>query len=209
MRQSLRGTNKSSRWKSGRCWCCSTAGPACFERAWCRGASASRKRPARNSKRIRCLATSRLSAGMPQKDADRAGAHRGPRALEEGREEATWLVPLVDLESGAERNDTLCRLGVAWEERDDERVRNLATAAVAKIRQQANVGVMGDAFADEMFCRAGGGGDGGAARRSQCPPGKLRFRPSASIRGDCRSRFCRVAGRAPARIELQYHRQYA
>ncbi len=33
-------------------------------------------------------------------------------------------------------------------------MRNLSTAAVAKVRQQASVGVMGDAFADETFCRA-------------------------------------------------------
>src|SRR6202000_264913 len=44
-------------------------------------------------------------------------------------------------------------LAQAWEDGDEERMRNLATAAVAKIRQQANVGVMGDAFADELFCR--------------------------------------------------------
>ena len=41
-------------------------------------------------------------------------------------------------------------LALAWEDRDEDRVRNLRTSAVAKVRQQANVGVMGDAFADEV-----------------------------------------------------------
>ncbi len=45
-------------------------------------------------------------------------------------------------------------LALAWEDRDEDRVRNLSTSAIAKVRQQANVGVMGDAFADEAFCRA-------------------------------------------------------
>ncbi len=72
---------------------------------------------------------------------------------------------------------TSCRLGLAWEEREDERVKNLSTSAVAKIRQQANVGVMGDAFADEMFCRAVVAAM--AARREiAMSAGKLRFRPT-------------------------------
>ncbi|HXA35170.1 MAG TPA: maltose alpha-D-glucosyltransferase [Steroidobacteraceae bacterium] len=66
----------------------------------------------------------------------------------------TWLVALLDLEGGGEHTGYFMPLALAWEERDEERVRNLSTAAVAKVRQQANVGVMGDAFADEMFCRS-------------------------------------------------------
>ena len=67
----------------------------------------------------------------------------------------TWLMAMVDLETGsAERMSYFMPLALAWEDRDEERLRNLSTAAVAKIRQQADVGVMGDAFADEQFCRA-------------------------------------------------------
>ncbi len=69
-------------------------------------------------------------------------------------EKLTWLAALLDLEGGGEHASYFMPLALAWEERDEERVRNLSTAAVAKIRQQANVGVMGDAFADEMFCRS-------------------------------------------------------
>jgi maltose alpha-D-glucosyltransferase/alpha-amylase len=77
-------------------------------------------------------------------------------------------------------------LALAWEERDEDRVRNLGTAAVAKIRQQANVGLMGDAFADEAFCRAivvamSKKKDVATAQ------GKLQFRPTAA--------FARLAGK--------------
>jgi maltose alpha-D-glucosyltransferase/alpha-amylase len=67
----------------------------------------------------------------------------------------TWLLAMVDLDTAAaEKMSYFLPLALAWEERDEERVRNLSTAAVAKIRQQADVGVMGDAFADTAFCRA-------------------------------------------------------
>ena len=97
----------------------------------------------------------------------------------------TWLVALLDLESGAERTSYFMPLALAWEERDEERVRNLSTAAVAKIRQQANVGVMGDAFADELFCRSIVAAM--AARKEiAMAQGKLQFRPTAA--------FARLAG---------------
>src|SRR5258708_36964965 len=71
-------------------------------------------------------------------------------------------------------------LALAWEERDEERVRNLSTAAVAKIRQQANVGVMGDAFADEMFCRTVVAAM--AARKEiATSQGKPQFRPTTAF----------------------------
>ena len=71
-------------------------------------------------------------------------------------------------------------LALAWEERDEERVRNLATAAVAKIRQQANVGVMGDAFADDMFCRAMVAAMA-ANKEIATSQGKLKFRPTTAF----------------------------
>jgi maltose alpha-D-glucosyltransferase/alpha-amylase len=71
-------------------------------------------------------------------------------------------------------------LALAWEERDEERVRSLSTAAVAKIRQQAEVGVMGDAFADPSFCRAV---VHAMATRREIPStqGKFVFRPTAAF----------------------------
>ena len=98
----------------------------------------------------------------------------------------SWLMALLDLESGGEHAGYFMPLALAWEDRDEERVRNLSTAAVAKVRQQANVGVMGDAFADEMFCRAV---VAGMAARREIPMsrGKLRFRPTGA--------FARLAGK--------------
>jgi len=43
-------------------------------------------------------------------------------------------------------------LSLAWEV-DEDHVRALAPLTVARVRQQANVGVLGDAIADEGFCR--------------------------------------------------------
>jgi len=43
-------------------------------------------------------------------------------------------------------------LALGWEE-DEEHVRSLSAATVARVRQQANVGVLADAMADEAFCR--------------------------------------------------------
>src|SRR5450631_879938 len=98
----------------------------------------------------------------------------------------SWLVALLDLESAGERSSYFMPLALAWEERDEERVRNLSTSAIAKIRQQANVGVMGDAFADEAFCRAF---VVAIAKRRNIPTahGKLEFRPTAA--------FAKLAGK--------------
>ena len=97
----------------------------------------------------------------------------------------SWLVALIELDGTEPRANYFLPLGLAWEERDDERVKNLSTSAVAKIRQQANVGVMGDAFADELFCRAVVAAMA-AGREIPMSAGKLRFRPTAA--------FAQIAG---------------
>ncbi len=94
----------------------------------------------------------------------------------------TWLLAMVDLDTAAagERMSYFLPLAIAWEERDEERLRNLSTAAVAKIRQQADVGVMGDAFADQSFCRAV---VHAMATRREIPStqGKFVFRPTVAF----------------------------
>jgi maltose alpha-D-glucosyltransferase / alpha-amylase len=93
----------------------------------------------------------------------------------------SWLMALLELDDEEEtRTSYFVPLALAWEEGDDERVRNLAPSAVAKIRQQSNVGVIGDAFADEDFCRAVLAAM--AARREiTMSHGKLLFRPTAEF----------------------------
>jgi maltose alpha-D-glucosyltransferase/alpha-amylase len=107
----------------------------------------------------------------------------------------TWLLAMVDLDTAAagERMSYFLPLALAWEERDEERVRNLATAAVAKIRQQADVGVMGDAFADASFCRAV---VQAMATRREVPSaqGKFVFRATAA--------FADLAGRDYATLNV-------
>ena len=92
-----------------------------------------------------------------------------------------WVMALLEFGATDEPSSYFLPLALAWEDRDDEeRLRNLTTAAVAKIRQQANVGVMGDAFADEVFCRAIVSSM--AKRRDiATAQGKLQFRPTAAF----------------------------
>ena len=60
----------------------------------------------------------------------------------------SWLMLVLDVHDAA----YFLPLALAWEE-DEEHVRSLAQVTVARVRQQANVGVAGDAIADEAFCR--------------------------------------------------------
>ena len=65
--------------------------------------------------------------------------------------DASWLVTLVE----AKEARYFMPLTLGWEdETDDERLRLLQPATIARVRQQAAVGVLADAFADERFIRA-------------------------------------------------------
>jgi len=66
----------------------------------------------------------------------------------------SWMLPLVDLDGPAEASTYFVPLALAWEDRDEEKLKTLMPGAVAKVHQQAEVGVMADAFCDESFCRA-------------------------------------------------------
>lgn len=65
-----------------------------------------------------------------------------------------WMLPLLDLDGPPEQATYFMPLAIAWEDREEERIKSLERAAIAKVRQQATVGLMGDAFFDEAFCRA-------------------------------------------------------
>ncbi|TAK46450.1 MAG: maltose alpha-D-glucosyltransferase [Betaproteobacteria bacterium] len=96
-----------------------------------------------------------------------------------------WLLTLLELEGPAEPATYFVPLALAWEERDEELMRALAPAMVAKVRQQASVGVMGDAFADAAFCRALVEAIG-AGRKLTTAQGELHFAPTPE--------FARLAG---------------
>jgi maltose alpha-D-glucosyltransferase/alpha-amylase len=97
------------------------------------------------------------------------------------RGEESWLLPLLNVSGEALEARYFLPLALSWEERDEERTARLAPHAVARVRQQAQVGVMADAFADPVFCRAllqemAAGGELKSAR------GTLRFKPTAAFR---------------------------
>ncbi len=96
-----------------------------------------------------------------------------------GKTQLSWLVTLLDLEGAGERASYFMPLALAWEERDEERVRNLSTAALAKIRQQANVGRDGRRLCGRGVLPRDRGGDGGAqgdrhVRKASCDSARPR-----------------------------------
>jgi maltose alpha-D-glucosyltransferase/alpha-amylase len=109
----------------------------------------------------------------------------------------SWVMALLDVGTPADDASWyFMPLALAWEDRDEDRIRNLGTAAVAKIRQQANVGLMGDAFADEAFCRAL------VVAMSKkkdvaTTQGKLQFRPTAAFAQLAGSDFANLPAARP------------
>jgi maltose alpha-D-glucosyltransferase/alpha-amylase len=72
--------------------------------------------------------------------------------LADGKQE--WLMALAEAHSSTGMARYFVPLAIAFEDDDEERTRQLGAAAVAKVRQQAKVGLLADAMADEAFCRA-------------------------------------------------------
>jgi maltose alpha-D-glucosyltransferase / alpha-amylase len=60
----------------------------------------------------------------------------------------SWLITILRVGAAS----YFVPLALGWEE-DEDHVRALAAVTVARVRQQANVGVLADAIADEGFCR--------------------------------------------------------
>ena len=94
----------------------------------------------------------------------------------------SWMLPHIVLEGSDDPVSYFVPLALAWEDSDEELIRTMAPGAVAKVRQQANVGVMADAFYDETFCRAIIEAIG---QRTELPTahGRLLFRPTAAFAG--------------------------
>ncbi|MEO7938848.1 MAG: maltose alpha-D-glucosyltransferase [Burkholderiaceae bacterium] len=90
---------------------------------------------------------------------------------------AAWLLPIVSLNGPAADARYFVPLALAWEEEDAARVQAIGFATVAKVRQQAQVGLMGDAYFDPAFATA----LVAAMRKGldlDTAHGQLRFRPS-------------------------------
>ena len=104
-----------------------------------------------------------------------------------------WLMALFELEGLPEPSTYFVPLAMAWEDRDEERYRILSISAIARIRQQAQIGVMGDAFGDERFCRAVVAAIG-EGRELPMSAGQLRFTPTTA--------FAEIAGGDLAQIPV-------
>jgi maltose alpha-D-glucosyltransferase/alpha-amylase len=71
-----------------------------------------------------------------------------------GRERSLeqWLVTLFAIESRTETHLYFIPLAIAIEDGEESRWKKLQPAAIARVRQQATVGVLADACTDEKFC---------------------------------------------------------
>jgi maltose alpha-D-glucosyltransferase/alpha-amylase len=92
-----------------------------------------------------------------------------------------WLLALFRTESGdSDASTYFLPLTRMWENEAEDRWRRLAPVTMAKVRQQAQVGVLGDAFGDEQFCRAVVAAIG-AGKELRCAHGALRFSPTKAF----------------------------
>ncbi|MBK7261990.1 MAG: maltose alpha-D-glucosyltransferase [Rubrivivax sp.] len=108
-------------------------------------------------------------------------------ADESGDDGKPWMLALVDAHvAPAERADKtdavryFVPLTLSFEDHDEERTRVLAGVAVTKVRQQAEIGVIADAMADEAFCRMLIGAIG-KGRSLRSDGGNLRFTPGSGF----------------------------
>jgi maltose alpha-D-glucosyltransferase/alpha-amylase len=104
----------------------------------------------------------------------------------------SWLLTLADAQGPAEAVRYFLPLALAWEDTEDKRLRHLQAGALAKVRQQAAVGIMADAVGDLAYCEALVDAIG-AGREVRAGDGVVRFVPAAA--------FARVAGALPRPFE--------
>ncbi len=93
---------------------------------------------------------------------------------------SNWLLPILQLDGPSEVSSYFTPLALAWEEQDEEGLHRLSHAALAKVRQQANVGVMGDAYFDQAFSHALVAAIGNSLALTTAN-GQLRFKPTAAF----------------------------
>jgi len=78
------------------------------------------------------------------------------------RRDRSWLFAIVDAVAGSEAPSAppapssetyFLPLSLIWGDIDEPQVRTLGSAVIAKVRQQAQIGVVADSIVDETFCR--------------------------------------------------------
>jgi maltose alpha-D-glucosyltransferase / alpha-amylase len=95
---------------------------------------------------------------------------------------SSWLIALLQVETASGQSVYFLPMALAWGDSDDVQIRALGTATLARVRQQSQVGVLADAFADEAFCRALVEAIG-AGNVAVCTHGKLHFTPTTAYAG--------------------------
>ena len=108
--------------------------------------------------------------------------------------ERSWLLTLARVERASGETETyFLPLTLVWEDRDEALLRALSAFTIAKARQQAQVGVLADAFGDENFVRelvaATGGGHRAAGGARQ-----VAFQADGRVRADRGRRRRRASG---------------
>jgi maltose alpha-D-glucosyltransferase/alpha-amylase len=117
---------------------------------WRSGAATKLRQQLEESVLPKFLATQRWFAGKGA-PIDRARlSEYGPWESGKGR----WLMSLMDVESRGETTRYFLPLTIVFEDAEETRWAKLQPAAVARVRQQATVGVLADAVADDEFCRS-------------------------------------------------------
>lgn len=96
-----------------------------------------------------------------------------------GSDQSSWLMALLKVDTESAQSTYFLPMALAWGDSDDEQVRALAPATLARVRQQSQVGVLADAFADEAFCRSLVGSIISGSE-VVCAHGKLRFTPTSA-----------------------------
>jgi maltose alpha-D-glucosyltransferase/alpha-amylase len=110
-------------------------------------------------------------------------------------DDQSWLVTLAQAErENAPAQTYFLPLALAWEDTEEERHRTLLAAAIAKVRQQAAIGVLADALADERFCRAIVAAIG-AARELKGAHGVFKGQPTRL--------FAELAGNDPGQLPVR------
>ncbi len=127
----------------------------------------------------RFIETQRWYAGKGGSAVQRARIEDHALWSDDGHE---WMLPLLAIEGPEEAATYFVPLALAWEETDEERMKRISPGGLARVRQQAQVGVLGDAFHDEAFCRAVVRAIG-ANREVATAHGRLRFKPTGAFAG--------------------------
>jgi maltose alpha-D-glucosyltransferase/alpha-amylase len=91
-----------------------------------------------------------------------------------------WLLAITETSGPSGSARYFVPLVLAYDDDDEERTRGLAALAVSKVRQQAKMGMLADAMADEPFCRALVEGIG-AKRVIKAEGGTIRCTPGAAF----------------------------